>query len=30
VFLAIDVKTSSDLAGNLEHPLEPYLYMASA
>jgi SAM-dependent methyltransferase len=26
VFLAIDVKASSDLAGNLDHPLGPYLY----
>jgi hypothetical protein len=26
VFLAIDVKASSELAGNLDHPLGPYLY----
>ena len=25
VFLTIDVKASSDLAGNLDHPLGPYL-----
>jgi hypothetical protein len=29
VFLAIDVKASSDLAGNLDHPLGPYLYGVS-
>jgi hypothetical protein len=29
VFLAVDVKASSDLAGNLDHPLGPYLYGVS-
>ena len=29
VFLAIDVKASSDLAGNLDHPLGSYLYGVS-
>jgi SAM-dependent methyltransferase len=29
VFLAIDVKASSNLAGNLDHPLGPYLYGVS-
>jgi hypothetical protein len=29
VFLAIDVKASSDLAGNLGHPLGSYLYGVS-